>query len=114
MGRICLYFALWILIQGLIEEGAQTIAVVGLPPIGCLPIVINANSRDAMKDRNCIDKLSWVAKEYNQQLQKTMNSIQQQHPNSKLIYGDIFHPLEDMTKNPQKYGTYFYLSQGLI
>lgn len=89
-------------LQGLIDEGAKTIAVVGLPPMGCLPMVITFNSKDAIHDRNCIEKHSSAARAYNVELQKLLRAVRR--PNVKIVYADIYNPLNDMIKNPSKYG----------
>lgn len=89
------------------EEGAEKIALVGLPPMGCLPIMITLN--EGFSDsRQCIDKFSSVARDYNKVLKKIVKSMQLYHPtnpNFKVVYGNIYDPLEDMIiRNPQKYG----------
>lgn len=87
--------------QGLLQEGAQKIAIVGLPPMGCLPIMITLNG-GLISDRKCIEKFSSVARDYNLILKDIVKSMQQ--PKLKIVYGDIYEPLDDMIRNPQNYG----------
>nr|GMC89985.1 GDSL esterase/lipase At5g45960-like [Ipomoea batatas] len=89
-------------LQGLMKEGAHTIAVVGLPPIGCLPIAITALSDNMLSRRRCVDKYSAVARQYNSMLQNKLKAMQT--PSTRILYADIYNPLEDIAKNPTKYG----------
>ncbi|KAM3343588.1 hypothetical protein P3S68_025677 [Capsicum galapagoense] len=43
-------------VQGLINEGARNIGIAGVPPFGCFPIVITADSgNNAFQPRRCIE-----------------------------------------------------------
>lgn len=84
------------------EEGAQRIGVVGLPPIGCLPTTITRNSDSPLFHRHCLPTYSAAAREYNQLLQNKLKTMQ--NGALKLVYIDIFNPLEDMIQNPRKFG----------
>ncbi|KAL7102833.1 hypothetical protein ACP275_08G142900 [Erythranthe tilingii] len=90
-------------IQGLREEGARLIAVVGLPPIGCMPIVITVTSGEANGQRRCIDSLSTVALDYNQKLQNKLTAMDNSS-SSAIYYADIYQPLNDMIQNPSQFG----------
>ncbi|KAG8365521.1 hypothetical protein BUALT_Bualt18G0113600 [Buddleja alternifolia] len=89
-------------IQGLREEGAGLIALVGLPPIGCLPIVITFTSGDALSWRPCSGSLSSVALDYNRKLEKILTAIN--NPSSPIIYADIYYPLTEVIRKPSKFG----------
>ncbi|KAF7811426.1 GDSL esterase/lipase [Senna tora] len=95
-------------ISELLNEGGRKIAVTGLPPIGCLPVVITLYSDERFGKRGCIDKYSSIARDYNQMLQNELNLMQLQlnssNPSSKVYYIDIYQPLSDMVQDPQKYG----------
>ncbi|CAA2954887.1 GDSL esterase lipase At5g45960-like [Olea europaea subsp. europaea] len=84
--------------QGLLDEGARRIGVVGLPPIGCLPIVITLYSDNAFYKRECIDRYSSIARDYNQKLQTQLSAMKLKLANSGLRIGymDVYGPLEDM------------------
>ncbi|KAL0321273.1 UNVERIFIED_CONTAM: GDSL esterase/lipase [Sesamum radiatum] len=91
-------------IQGLREEGAKVIGLVGLPPIGCLPIVITVTSGEADgARRRCNDSLSSIALDYNEKLQKMLEAMQ--NSSSTIIYfADIYKPLNDIIQRPSRYG----------
>ncbi|KAL0295822.1 UNVERIFIED_CONTAM: GDSL esterase/lipase [Sesamum angustifolium] len=90
-------------IQGLREEGATVIGLVGLPPIGCLPIVITVTSAEADGERRCNDSVSSIALDYNQKLQKMLEAMQ--NSSSIIIYyADIYKPFNDIIQRPSRYG----------
>ncbi|XP_031131979.1 GDSL esterase/lipase At5g45960-like [Ipomoea triloba] len=90
-------------IQDLIKEGAKVIGVVGMPPIGCLPAVITLFSgTDLISSRQCLDSYSAAARDYNHMLQEKLKALET--PSTKIIFADIYKPLEDMIQNPTKYG----------
>ncbi|KAF9616271.1 hypothetical protein IFM89_029047, partial [Coptis chinensis] len=93
-------------LQGLLDHGAQKIGIVGVPPIGCLPIVITTNSNNAISHRGCIESYSSVAKKYNAKLQNVLQSMQKNLGNfgAIIVYGEIYEPLLDMIKSYKKFG----------
>ncbi|CAI9783701.1 unnamed protein product [Fraxinus pennsylvanica] len=91
-------------LQGLLEQGARTIALVGLPPMGCLPIVITLTPSNAFHSRGCIESLSSIAVDYNQQLRTKLKAMESYAYGTKIVYADIYKPLDEITKNPSKFG----------
>ncbi|KAL7264215.1 hypothetical protein ACSBR1_002215 [Camellia fascicularis] len=83
----------------LYKIGCRTMVVAGLPPIGCIPIQMTAKLEI---HRKCIDHLD--AQSYNAKLSNLLPELQSSLPGSKIIYADIYTSLDDMMKNPQKYG----------
>ncbi|KAI4368145.1 hypothetical protein MLD38_016736 [Melastoma candidum] len=93
-------------IQGLWSQGARRIAVVGLPPMGCLPIMITLISDRAAIQRDCKDQFSSVARDYNSLLQAELRSMQvglAAH-GARIYYADIYGPLFDMVRRSDVYG----------
>lgn len=93
-----------VVVQGLLEMGAKKVAVVGLPPIGCVPAVITLNSDNALTHRGCIQRLSAVARDYNRLLQVKLAALQRRTPGTAIVYVDIFNPIDHMVSHPQNYG----------
>ncbi|XP_019097857.1 PREDICTED: GDSL esterase/lipase At5g45960-like isoform X2 [Camelina sativa] len=91
-------------IQGLWKEGARKIVVVGLPPIGCLPIVITLFSGEALTNRRCIDRFSAVATNYNYLLQKELGLMQMSLAGSKILYLDVYNSLYEIIHDNHKFG----------
>ncbi|KAI4304394.1 hypothetical protein MLD38_039914 [Melastoma candidum] len=94
------------IIQGLWDEGARRIAVVGLPPMGCLPIMITLNSDHAITQRGCMDQYSSVARDYNSLLQAELGIMQNglASRGARIYYADIYQPLLDMIQRSDAYG----------
>lgn len=92
-------------LQELLDEGARTIAFVGMPPIGCLPSIITLHSDNAFHHRTCIETLSSPSRYYNQLLQENLKVIQTSS-NAIILYADIYSPFSDLIKSKSKYGTY--------
>lgn len=81
-------------IKELMNEGARKIAMVGLPPIGCLPEVITLNKDAAINGRKCVEPMSSVATEYNRILENKLKAMQTSE--TKLYYADIYKPILDL------------------
>lgn len=97
------------ILQGLWEEGARKIAVSGLPPMGCLPAVITLNSYNALLQRGCIEKYSFVARQFNLMLQNEVNSMHfgTAQLGAKIVFVDIYAPLADMIQGKGRLGKNF-------
>ncbi|XP_071739311.1 GDSL esterase/lipase At5g45960-like [Rutidosis leptorrhynchoides] len=89
-------------LQGLLNEGASTIGIAGLPPIGCLPAMITLYSTNPNSNRRCINYLNSISIKYNHMLQKNIKGLQR--PGVKIVYFDIFNPIMDMVNQKAKYG----------
>ncbi|KAF3451403.1 hypothetical protein FNV43_RR07498 [Rhamnella rubrinervis] len=93
-------------IQGLWAEGARKIGVAGLPPMGCLPIVITLNSENAILQRGCIEYYSAVARKYNLMLQNQLHVLHNtlSVSGAPIYYLDVYGPLMDMIQGSTKFG----------
>ncbi|KAG1354136.1 GDSL esterase/lipase EXL3 [Cocos nucifera] len=87
-------------VKDLVNLGAKKVAVLGIPPIGCIPsqrAVAGGKTKDCVADRNQLAQL------YNSKL-KELQSLTSRNQGTKLIYVDIYSPLLDIIQSPQKYG----------
>ncbi|KAL9226687.1 hypothetical protein vseg_002470 [Gypsophila vaccaria] len=91
-------------IEALYSQGAKRFVVVGLPPLGCLPIQVTIGGFFHGLKRICVDHQNSDAQVYNGKLQNFINQLPSTYPNAKFAYGDIYTPLIDMINNPDKYG----------
>lgn len=95
--------------QGLYELGARRVTFTGLPPIGCLPLVMTINIRDAFI-RQCIDGLNTMAVSYNCKLRSMLSEMKEKElHDAKIAYLDIYTPALDIMKHPNKYGESMHL-----
>lgn len=92
--------------QELLDEGARKIAMAGLPPLGCLPIVITLNSNDVFSKRNCIDSFNSIARDYNSKLQNKLNDMQNSFANlgSRIAYLEAYKSTMDIIQDKKLYG----------
>ncbi|CAN6981443.1 hypothetical protein BRARA_I05380 [Brassica rapa] len=90
-------------VQELYDIGCRKIMVLGLPPIGCLPVQMTF-ARQKQNERRCIDKQNSDSQEYNQKLKKSLTDIQSNLTGSVIFYADIYGTILDMATNPQSYG----------
>ncbi|CAN6444211.1 unnamed protein product [Victoria cruziana] len=93
-----------VFLKGLYELGARRVTFTGLPPIGCLPLVMTINIRDAFI-RQCIDGLNTMAVSYNCKLRSMLSEMKEKElHDAKIAYLDIYTPALDIMKHPNKYG----------
>lgn len=83
------------------KVGAKRIGVVGVPPIGCMPIVMTFTG-DGI---HCVDKMNKAVLSLNSKIQKQMEAIRTQL-NMKTIFVDVYNIIESAINNPKKYGKY--------
>ncbi|KAI8552266.1 hypothetical protein RHMOL_Rhmol06G0253600 [Rhododendron molle] len=94
--------------KDLLEQGAQKIAVNGLPPLGCIPVGITLLPQPAKniedKARTCIGYVNAISQDFNSMLQEELEDLQSQHLKTKIVYIDFVEPLLDVIQNPHEYG----------
>lgn len=88
--------------QELYDLGGRNMAILGLPPIGCLPAQITLHSTNGSQD--CIKEYNDVALNFNSLLQVTLNDMKKSMHGARVIYLDIFSYLYDVFQNPIPYG----------
>lgn len=94
---MCLCNAL--LLQQLYQQGARRIAILGLPPIGCVP-----SQRRAGLARDCDPAQNRAARMFNSRLEAAMAGLQEELRCQRIGYVDIYDVLLDMVTDPCKYG----------
>ncbi|KAK9998868.1 hypothetical protein SO802_018471 [Lithocarpus litseifolius] len=87
----------------LYDLGCRKMMVVGLPPMGCLPIQITLKYPIPI-NRKCIEHLNADSQSYNHKLVNLLSKLQAILPRSKFAYADIYQRAINMINNPQKYG----------
>ncbi|PKU62649.1 GDSL esterase/lipase EXL3 [Dendrobium catenatum] len=88
-------------VEDLINEGAQKIGVVGIPPVGCVPA---QRTLDGGMQRSCVPGQNQMAQIYNTALAKEMQGLNAKYPGRLLVYVDIYDILYDIIQQPNKYG----------
>lgn len=94
------------------ELGARRIGVFNVPPIGCLPF---QRTLAGGIERKIVVQYNEAVELYNNKLSKGLASLNQNYPNSRNVYIDVYNPLLDIILNANKYGnSNFYLRFLLI
>lgn len=89
----------------MLDFGARKIVMVGVPPIGCLPVVITLNSNlliDKFLKRQCIQRLSNVAQGFNQVVAQKITEMER--IDSKLYHVGIYETFQNIFQDPKKFG----------
>ncbi|KAI4306857.1 hypothetical protein L6164_030101 [Bauhinia variegata] len=96
-------------IERLYQAGARKIVVAGLPPIGCLPVLITAKNifppNPRWLHRECKEDQNRDSQAYNSKLtSRILPPLRAGLQGAKIGYFDIYTPIFDMVTNPAKYG----------
>ncbi|OEL23050.1 GDSL esterase/lipase EXL3 [Dichanthelium oligosanthes] len=89
------------LLQQLYLQGARRIAILGLPPIGCVPLQRTLAGGLA---RDCDPVRNRAAQMYNSRLKDAITQLQEELRCQRIGYVDIYDVLHDMITDPCKYG----------
>ncbi|KAL0401174.1 UNVERIFIED_CONTAM: GDSL esterase/lipase [Sesamum latifolium] len=92
-------------IRTLHSAGARRVAVVGLPPIGCMPVSVTLGSLMPsfhMLQRVCVDQQNADSQAYNAKLQALTSRLQATLPGSRIAYVDVFTPSWTWSLAPQR------------
>ncbi|XP_010260393.1 PREDICTED: GDSL esterase/lipase At5g45960-like [Nelumbo nucifera] len=99
---------LWQTVESLWKLGVRKIAVSGLPPLGCLPLVITLNpiNTNEIIERGCIEKYSSAARDYNQKLQVELATMKKHYAKlgGRIVYVDIYQPLLQLIQGHKQFG----------
>uniref|UniRef100_A0ACD6ADU1 Uncharacterized protein n=1 Tax=Avena sativa TaxID=4498 RepID=A0ACD6ADU1_AVESA len=94
--------------HGLIKQGATTVVVPGVPPLGCFPPALelfsSADPADYEHRTGCLKEFNDLAAHHNSLLQETLQIVRTNHPNVVLVYADFFTPIIEMVESPRKFG----------
>ena len=81
---------------------------VGLPPLGCLPVVRTLNLKQLRIGKTeCVEEQNQVVVRFNEKLKSVLASLMHSVLDLKLVYVDIYEVLSDIVYNPGKFGNFF-------
>ncbi|KAM7514680.1 hypothetical protein LguiA_004263 [Lonicera macranthoides] len=99
-------------LQEIYKLGARKMGILGAPPIGCLPF---QRTMAGGPFRRCSEDQNQAAKLYNSKLSSQLDSLNANLPQARVVYTDIYNPLNHLIKNPTKYAsTRFYEATSTI
>ncbi|KAK6229783.1 GDSL lipase/esterase - like 10 [Theobroma cacao] len=88
-------------IRELYNLGARKIAIVGLPPMGCLPLERTTN---IFFGSECIEEYNNVAVDFNKKLQGRVMGLKQELSGVQLVQTNAYDKLLEMIQNPSQFG----------
>uniref|UniRef100_A0ACD5VLF7 Uncharacterized protein n=1 Tax=Avena sativa TaxID=4498 RepID=A0ACD5VLF7_AVESA len=95
-------------IQRLMEHGATSFVVPGTIPSGCAPPILAMFSDDDPAAYNsttgCLEDINRLGMHHNLLLQEALEKLRGKHPNTTIIYADLFGHIMDMVESPRKFG----------
>lgn len=83
----------------LYQLGARKVALFGLTPLGCLPLV-----RATWGLGSCFEKYNDIAKAYNVKLEALVNKLNKSLKGLTLVFSPLYDTVMDMINHPSKYG----------
>ncbi|KAL5226928.1 hypothetical protein ABZP36_015193 [Zizania latifolia] len=94
--------------QKLIEDGARTVVVSGISPMGCtsgnLVLFASSSEEDYEPDTGCLKSLNLLSMEHNQLLREALTQLRGRNPGVRIIYGDFYTPLAELAATPRRFG----------
>ncbi|GMY28218.1 GDSL esterase/lipase EXL3-like [Fagus crenata] len=88
-------------VKELYKLGARKIGVLSAPPLGCVPsqrTLVGGSKEECAKDPNEASKM------FNDKLSAELGYLNDNLPDAKVVYIDVYYPLLDLITNPNKYG----------
>jgi len=94
--------------EEVIRQGARTVVVPGIPPMGCSPpnlaMFPSADPADYDPRTGCLKSFNDLAVYHNSLVQAAVSKVQTKHRNVRVIYADFFTPVIDIVESPAKLG----------
>ncbi|XP_030934786.1 GDSL esterase/lipase EXL3-like [Quercus lobata] len=81
--------------------GARRIGVFSAPPLGCVPsqrLLVGGSETECAKQPNQASQV------FNDKLSRELGYLNNNLPNAKVVYIDVYNPILDLVTNPKKYG----------
>jgi len=91
-------------IQILYNYGARKMALFGVGQIGCTPNALAQNSPDG---RTCVARINSANQLFNNGLRSLVDQLNNQLPDARFIYVNVYGIFQDIITSPSSYGNYF-------
>ncbi|KAG0570243.1 hypothetical protein KC19_6G147200 [Ceratodon purpureus] len=93
--------------EELYEQGARTLMVFNIPPLGCYPAFL-ASSRirnmSTVDTYGCLATLNAAIEATNTLIRTGLQELQVKHPDATIIYADLYKVLQNLIRNGTSYG----------
>ncbi|KAF9609692.1 hypothetical protein IFM89_017891 [Coptis chinensis] len=88
-------------VKEIYQLGARKVSLVGLPPIGCLPLLRTLNYRGGGA---CREDCNNLARDFDGKVKKLGGKLSNELKGVKLLFTDVFNPALQVIENPHAYG----------
>lgn len=89
------------MLQAILSLGIRKFLLAGVGPLGCIP---NQRASSTGPTDQCVGQVNQMAGYFNRGLRSLVKQLNTDHPGSVFLYGNTYDALEDMLRNPTKYG----------
>lgn len=106
---LLIFFSIMFIFKRVIGFGASQIIVPGIFPMGCLPAFprdFKSTDRSAYDKHQCLNSFNDFIAFHNDYLQKTIITLQEEHPHTTIVYSDYYSAFEWILSNAQQLGKY--------
>jgi phospholipase/lecithinase/hemolysin len=79
-------------------------ALFGVGQIGCSPNALASNSPDG---RTCVSRINSANQLFNNGLKSLVDQLNNQFPDARFIYVNVYGIFQDIISNPSAFGNYF-------
>lgn len=86
-------------VQAMHRLGAKRLVVVGVPPLGCVPLMKTILNQE----EGCVERLNKVAYQFNAKLSQQLDNLKT-NLGLKATLIDVYGTIQNAVTNPQKYG----------
>ncbi|XP_060216810.1 GDSL esterase/lipase At5g03980-like [Lycium barbarum] len=99
----------WIMkdIKDVIQQGATRVLVLGIYPLGCLPLYLTSfpnNNTSAYDNLGCLRNYNDFASYHNRYVNRAIANLQRSFPNVSIVYGDFYGAILTLIRSPSLYG----------
>ncbi|KAK9278136.1 hypothetical protein L1049_027695 [Liquidambar formosana] len=88
----------------ILKKGAKYVIVQGVPPTGCLPLVLTLSPDNDRDEIGCVGSANKEAYNYNAILQAKLKNLRVQFPHAVIVYADYWNAYHTVMKNADHYG----------
>uniref|UniRef100_A0ACD5VL07 Uncharacterized protein n=1 Tax=Avena sativa TaxID=4498 RepID=A0ACD5VL07_AVESA len=88
-------------LDGLLATGARRVAIISMPPIGCVP---SQRTLSGGLSRGCSEGHNEIATMVNAGMHDSVEALKAKHPGTRVVLMDIYGYLLDMMMRPGSYG----------
>lgn len=89
------------MVQAILSLGIRKFLLAGVGPLGCIP---NQRASSTGSTDQCVSQVNQMVGYLNRGLRSLVKQLNTDHPGSVFLYGNTYDALEDMLRNPTKYG----------